>query len=45
MKDWQEYEALLADILNAVPCPPPGFDLPAPPKAAAGRGGQATEVK
>lgn len=34
MKNWQEYLEQLADIVRAIPRPPPGFDLPAPPRAA-----------
>jgi hydrogenase-1 operon protein HyaE len=44
MKNWQDYMEQLEDILRAVPRPPPGFDLPAPPKANGG-GTQAGEVQ
>lgn len=36
MKDWPDYVEQLQDIVRAVPRPPPGFDLPAPPRPKAG---------
>jgi hydrogenase-1 operon protein HyaE len=45
MKNWQEYIEQLEDIVRAIPRPPPGFDLPAPPAATGNGRSPAGEVQ